>query len=58
MGLLALRQINIFQPTQTYTLMDSFTSLFTITSKAPEAEPTPSTPIDAGGGGSGGCIVA
>jgi hypothetical protein len=39
--------------------MDSFTSLFTIISNAPEHEPTPSTPIDAGGGGSGGgCIVA
>jgi hypothetical protein len=39
--------------------MDSFTSLFAIISNAPEHEPTPSTPIDAGGGGSGsGCIVA
>jgi hypothetical protein len=42
--------------------MDFFTSLFTITSDAPEPEPSPSTPIDAGGsnthGKGGGCIVA
>ena len=54
---LILRQINIFQPTHTHTPMDSFASLFTV-SNAPEAEPISSTPIDAGGGGSGGCIVA
>jgi hypothetical protein len=41
--------------------MDFFATLFSISSNAPEAEPAPSTPIDADGGGSGGtggCIVA
>jgi hypothetical protein len=39
--------------------MDFFATLFSITAKAPEVEPTPSTPIDAnGGGGTPGCIVA
>jgi hypothetical protein len=41
--------------------MDFFATLFSIASNAPEAEPSPSTPIDADGGGSGGtggCIVA
>jgi hypothetical protein len=39
--------------------MDFFASLFTITSYAPEPEPTPSTPIDADGGSSGySCIIA
>jgi len=41
--------------------MDFFATLFSIASNAPEAEPAPSTPIDADGGGSGGtggCVVA
>jgi hypothetical protein len=42
--------------------MDFFATLFSITSSAPEAEPAPSTPIDADGGnngtGGGGCVVA
>jgi hypothetical protein len=41
--------------------MDFFATLFAISSSAPEPEPTPSTPIDAdhgGTGGTGGCIVA
>jgi len=39
--------------------MDFFAELFTITSNVPEAEPAaPSAPVDAAGGGSGGCIVA
>ena len=42
----------------TITPMDFFAELFSITSNAPEAEPAPSAPVDAAGGGSGGCIVA
>ena len=39
--------------------MDFFATLFSTASNALEAEPTPSTPIDAdGGGGTPGCIVA
>jgi len=38
--------------------MDFFAELFTITSNTPEAEPTPSAPVDAAGGGNGGCVVA
>jgi hypothetical protein len=38
--------------------MDFFASLFTIISNAPEHEPTPSTPIDADGVVTGGCIIA
>jgi hypothetical protein len=37
--------------------MDFFVDLFTITSNTPEAEPAPSSPVDAAGG-DGGCIVA
>jgi hypothetical protein len=40
--------------------MDSFTSLFSITSifSEYEAAPEPSTPNDANGAGNGGCNVA
>jgi hypothetical protein len=40
--------------------MDSFTSLFSINAifADPEVAPEISTPIDADGGSSGGCIVA
>ena len=41
--------------------MDFFATLFSVASNVPEAEPAPSTPIDADGGGSGGtggCVVA
>jgi hypothetical protein len=40
--------------------MDSFTSLFSIAAifSEPETAPEPSTPIDADGGSSGGCVVA
>jgi len=41
-----------------HTPMDFFATLFSITANTPDVEPTPSTPIDAGGGGSPGCIVA
>ena len=37
--------------------MDFFAELFTVTSNTPEDEPTPTIPLDAGGGGTG-CIVA
>jgi hypothetical protein len=40
----------------TITPMDFFAELFTSTT--PEADPAPSAPVDAAGGGSGGCIVA
>jgi len=42
----------------TITPMDFFVDLFTITSNTPEAEPSPSAPVDAAGGNNGGCIVA
>jgi len=45
--------------------MDFFATLFSIASNAPEAEPAPSTPIDAedpngppASGSTGGCVVA
>jgi len=41
--------------------MDFFATLFSVASNAPEAETSPSTPIEADQGGSGstgGCIVA
>jgi hypothetical protein len=40
--------------------MDSFTALFSINAifSDPETAPETSTPIDADGGSSGGCIVA
>ena len=42
----------------TIKLMDSFADLFTIASNTPEAEPSPSVPVNADGNGTGGCIVA
>jgi hypothetical protein len=44
----------------TYTTMDFFASLFTITSNAPEHELEPSAPIDAdvNGGNFSACIIA
>jgi len=42
----------------TITPMDFFFNLLTITSNTSEAETEPATPIDAGGGNNGGCIVA
>jgi hypothetical protein len=40
--------------------MDSFTSRFSITAifSEPETAPEHSTPIDADGGGTGGCVIA
>ena len=39
--------------------MDSFFDLFAIfPSLEPESEPESSTPVDADGGGNGGCVVA
>jgi hypothetical protein len=41
--------------------MDFFATLFSTNSMAPEPETTPTTPIDAdwgGTGGNGGCVVA
>ena len=60
MNLSASEQFNrICQTTHhTITPMDFFVELFTITSNTPEAEPAPSAPVDAAGGGNGGCIVA
>jgi hypothetical protein len=45
----------------TQSSMDFFATLFSIAPSVPEPEPTPSAPIDAdrgGSGGTGGCIVA
>jgi hypothetical protein len=60
MSLLGSEQFHrICQTTHhTITPMDFFVDLFTISSNTPEAEPSPSAPVDAAGGGSGGCIVA
>jgi hypothetical protein len=38
--------------------MDSFFTLFTLSTPEPETAPEPSTPIDADGGSNGYCVVA